>query len=48
MFRNFSFACAPATLSFGTRSITSIARVNRSIWFWMANSSGVLMFPFSL
>jgi hypothetical protein len=26
----------------------SIARLKRSIWFWMARSSGVLMLPFSL
>ena len=32
----------------GTRSITSIARLKRSIWFWIARSSGVLMLPFSL
>src|SRR5882762_10972091 len=43
-----SFTCAPIELSRGTRSITSIARSKRSIWFRIASSSGVLIFPFSL
>jgi len=27
--------------------MASMARLKRSIWFWMARSSGVLMLPFS-
>jgi NhaA family Na+:H+ antiporter len=46
--RSRSLACAPVARRRGTRSITSMARLNRSIWLSMASSSGVSMLPFSL
>jgi len=40
-----SLACAPATCNRGTRLMTSIARLKRSISLSIASSSGVLMLP---
>jgi hypothetical protein len=43
---SYSLRCAPRPCSFGTRSMTSIARSKRSTSFWIASSNGVLMFPY--
>ena len=47
MMRSFisSFRCAARAARPGTRSITSITRLKRSVWFRIASSSGVLMLP---